>query len=243
MQDSGGKDRLFTTTQWSLVLTAADTADPLSREALATLCRAYWYPVYALIRHLGNDRDASQDLAQGFFVHVLEKGTLKIADPNRGRFRSFLKAVLRSYLDHERHRATAQKRGGGRPVLSLDLDTAEDRYSSEPFHRETPEDAFEKRWAQTVLTRALDRLGEEMQDDTGRDRFRILKPYLTGDDRGRSYARIADDLDMTEGAVKAAVLRMRKRYGQLLKEEVAHTVAAPEDVDAEIRYLFSVAVS
>jgi len=234
---SGG---LFSTTKWSLVLAAGDTVAPSSREALAALCRLYWYPVYALIRHLGNDRDSSKDLAQGFFAYLLENQTLKIADPERGSFRSFLKAVLYNYLRHERRREQAQKRGGGRPRLDLDFEGAEARYRSELSHDETPDKLFEKRWAQTLLTRAFERLGNETADESDHQRFRVLAPFLTEGSQGRSYADVAVELAMTEGAVKATVHRMRKRYGQLLRAEVAQTLADPDQVEKEIRYLFSI---
>jgi len=141
-EKSGGG--LFATTQWSLVLAAGDSRSPDSHEALAALCESYWYPVYAWIRHLGNDADSARDLAQGFFAFLLEKNVLKVARPDRGRFRGFLKTSLRHFLSHEREREQARKRGGGQPALSLDFDTAESRYSLEPSHEQTPEVLFEK---------------------------------------------------------------------------------------------------
>jgi len=239
---SGEKHGLFSTTQWSVVLAAGDSCDPASREALATLCGTYWYPVYALVRHLGSDVEAARDLTQAFFAHLLEKQTVKAATPDRGRFRSFLRTALRNYLDHERVRAQAQKRGGGQPVLTLDFDTAESRYRSEPAQRETPETIFEKRWARILLTRVLDRLREEM-GEVNRERFQRLAPFLTEPSHGVGYKQIADELEMTETAVKGAVHRMRKRYGALLRDEVARTVNDPDEVEKEIRHLFSVVVA
>jgi RNA polymerase sigma-70 factor (ECF subfamily) len=230
---------LFSTTRWSVVLAAGDTGNPDAREALATWCEAYWFPVYALARQLGNEADTAQDLTQGFFVHLLENSSLKAADPDRGRFRAFLRASFKHYVSNERERAHARKRGGGRLPITLDFDTAEQRFSLEPAHEQTPEKVFEKRWARTLLTRALEGLRREMESSNDADRLRCLEPHLTGSTTGRAYADVAADLGMTADAVKAAVRRLRKRFGDLLRTEVAQTVNEPDDVEEEIRYLFS----
>jgi RNA polymerase sigma-70 factor (ECF subfamily) len=222
-----------------MVLAAGDSQDPDSRNALAALCRTYWYPIYAQVRHLGHDADTARDLTQGFFAFVLEKRTLKVAHPDRGRFRAFLKTSLRHFISHERERAQALKRGGGERLLELDFDSAESQYRVEPAHEQTPEKLFEKRWARTLMQRALDHLREEMAESSAADRFRRLEPFLVERPPHGSYREVAADLDMTEDAVKTAVRRLRQRFGKLLRIEVARTVEDPGDVDEEIRYLFS----
>ena len=233
---SQGRNRVFETTQWSLVLAAGDAGNPKGEQALAELCRVYWYPVYGYIRRCGNDVDSAQDLTQGFFTHILEKGSLRVARPERGRFRSFLLTSAKNYLNNERDRELAQKRGGGQPLLSLDFDTAEKRYSLEPRHEETPEKIFERRWALELLDRTLDRLREEMSRSGDPRRFDHFRPFLVGE--GDAYREVADALDMSVEAVKVAVHRMRKKFGDLLREEVGRTVDGPEQVDEEIRHLF-----
>jgi RNA polymerase sigma-70 factor (ECF subfamily) len=205
---------------------------------LASLCRTYWYPVYAQIRQLGEPADRAQDLPQGFFAHLLEDRTLSVATPDKGRFRFFLKGVLRHYPSHEWRHARAQKRGGGKAPLALDYLRAESDYKLEPADNQTPETAFEQRWARTLLALVLDQLREQMMGATGEARFRRLEPFLTGKPRGRLLKQVASELGMSESAVKVALHRMRRRYGELLRKEVARTVSDAEDVDREILYLF-----
>ena len=231
---------LFSTTQWSLVLEAGNSQSPDSREALATLCGSYWYPIYAHVRYLGKSPDEAQDLTQGFFTHMLETRSLRVATPDRGRFRSFLRTALRRYLSHERRRERTQKRGGGLPEIALDYVQAETRYKLEPTDEETPEKIFEERWARTLLARVLERLREGIQGVTARDRFRRLEPFLTGHSSGTRYKQVADELEMSESAVKVTLHRMRHRFGELLRDEVGRTVDDPGAVEAEIRYLFQV---
>jgi len=219
---------------------AGDHESPAAQEALQALCQTYWYPVYALIRHLGHDVESARDSAQGFFTFLLEKQVLKVARPDRGRFRAFLKTSLRHYLGHERQRARAQKRGGGQTPLSLDFDEAESRFRLEPSHEQTPEVLFEKRWARTLMTCALERLRQEPANAGDKERIRRLEPFLTGPVVDGAYEEVADALGMTVPAVRTAVRRMRKRYGDYLRAEVARTVSAPGEVDEELRYLFSV---
>jgi len=234
-------ERIFTTTQWSLVLTAADSLDPGSRRALTALCEAYWYPVYALVRQSRRDPEAARDLTQGFFVELLDKDLLKVADPDRGRFRSFLRTAVRHYLSHDRRDAAALKRGGGRPVISLDFQEAESRWQREPVEVSTPETLFEKRWAHTVLTRTLTRLGNEMAGTPeSATRFRHLRPFLTDQQPGQRYSDVASELGMSVGAVKKAVQRLRLRFGDLLRAEVSQTVHEPREIEGEIRHMFEV---
>jgi len=230
----------FNTTNWSLVVAAAETGNPVRPEALASLCQAYWNPVYAYLRRRGHDADHAQDLTQGFFSEILERKFFKDARRERGRFRSFLLSALRYYLAHERDRAAAQKRGAGKPLMQLDLSTAESRYQSEPVDLETPEVIFERRWAHDVLDKTMARLREEASGSDDRGRSLRLMSFLTPAPTGASYRQVADELEMSEGAVKVAVHRMRSRFGDLLREEVSRTVRDTRTVDQEIRHLFSI---
>jgi RNA polymerase sigma-70 factor (ECF subfamily) len=240
VQDWAKRDGRFSTPQWSLVLAAGDSQSPDSREALATLCQIYWYPIYALVRHLGEDPDSAQDLTQGFFADLLERRFFKVAKPERGRFRSFLKTAVHHYLSHERDRARARKRGGGTRPLGLDFDDAESRYKLEAADDQSPDKLFEKRWARALLTRAIRRLREETRPSEDGDRLRRLVPFLTGETPHPTYAQVAAELGSSESAVKAAVHRMRRRFGKLLREEVAQTVGNPIEIDEELRHLFAV---
>jgi RNA polymerase sigma-70 factor (ECF subfamily) len=229
----------FATTQWSLVLAAQDKTSPEAREALAALCRSYWYPLYAFIRRQGFDSDQAQDLIQEFFTRLLEKDFLGTVNPEKGKFRSFLLKACTHFLANERDRARAQKRGGDREIVSLSIDHAEHRYGREPAHTLTPERLFERNWALTLLEQVLARLKSEMiRDDKGR-LFESLKIFLTGEGRGAPYRQLAADLGLTEGAVKVAVYRLRQRYRELLLEEIGRTVEDPADIDAEIDRLFA----
>ena len=229
----------YSTTRWSLVLAAADSKSPRYREALSTLCHLYWPPVYAYVRHKGYDPEAAQDLTQGFFLTLLEKKYLRAVAPARGRFRSFLMTSVGHYLSDERDRVRARKRGGGVQHLTLDFHEAEKQYLLEPSHDETPERVFERRWAVSLLRQTLGRLRDEMDDPESRERFHRLSPFLTGGADVR-YRQVAGDLGMTEGSVKVAVHRMRRRFGELLHAEVAQTVHDPNAVEEEVRYLLSV---
>ncbi len=229
--------RRFATTQWSLVLAARDGTDSEARLALEALCEAYWYPLYAHVRRRGHSADEAPDLTQAFFADLLGRDFLGRVDQSRGRFRSFLLASLEHFLSRERDKAYTLKKGGGRVALSLDTREAEDRYQHEPEDQLTPDRAFERRWGLTVLERTMERLRAEASGQSERfDRFRL---FLTGSG-GAHYREVASDLGMTETAVKAAVHRLRQRYGQLLRQEIADTVADPAEVDDEVRYLLGV---
>lgn len=227
----------FATTRWSLVLAAADADAPDSRRALAELCAAYWYPLYAFLRRQGCGADEARDHTQEFFARLLEKDYLRVVDRARGRFRSFLLAACQHFLANERDKARAQKRGGGRLHVPIDFGDAEKRYGHEPAHFLTPERLFQRRWALTLLDKVLHRLRLEMAE-SGRDAvFSQLKDTLTGS--SIPYAHLAEQLGMTEGAVKVAAHRLRKRYRELLRQEIERTVDCETEVEDEIRSLFA----
>jgi RNA polymerase sigma factor (sigma-70 family) len=229
----------FPTTHWSRVVAAGDPNTPLAREALAALCNAYWYPLYAYVRRRGHGAEQAQDLTQDFFAYVLERELLAKADRDRGRFRSFLRAVFARHLADQHDRATARKRGGGRSPLSIDARDAEGRYAREPAHELTPERIFDRSWALTLLGRVFDQLRREY-DDAGRGAtFEELQTVLTRGPESGSYATIAERLGIGEGAVRVAVHRLRRRYGALLRQEIAATVNDPAEIDDEIRSLFA----
>lgn len=230
----------FETTSWQLVLAARDGPTSESRQALARLCEAYWYPLYAFVRQQGFDAEEARDLTQGYFTSLLDKSYLQDVEPTSGRFRSFLLASLKHFLSKEREKASAVKRGGRVRVISLDVDGAEDRYAVEPVDRLDPEAVFERRWALTVLERAMRRLEKEFVECGKQQRFERLHGYLTSAEPRAPYRQVAAELEMSEGAVREAVRRMRQRFGHLLREEIAETVADPADLDVEVRHLLSV---
>ena len=230
----------FPTTQWSRVIRAGDPADHDGRVALEGLCEDYWYPIYAFVRRRGLDRDEASDLVQGLFADLIERGDFARADPARGRFRSFLRASCEHYLAHHREHGRALKRGGGKILVSLDAQDAEGRYVNEPSHDLTPERLFERRWATVLLSRVLAMLEAEAVRAGKESLFAQIRPALEGDSPANSYETIGEMLRMSAGAVKVAAHRFRGRYRQLLRAEVARTVADPADVDAEIADLLRV---
>jgi RNA polymerase sigma-70 factor (ECF subfamily) len=224
----------FATTRWTLVC-AAGKEDSAAKKALATLCESYWYPLYAFLRRRGCSREEAEDVTQAFFANLLERGWVRTADRDRGRFRTFLLTALNRFLSKERDKAAAAKRGGGRTRLSLDFEAGESRYRREPTDEQTPDSLFERRWAMTVLDQALVRLEAEHATDPGKAaKFAALKPLLTAAEGASPYALVAGQLDMTEAAVKVAVHRLRKRYKEVLREEVAQTVCDPAAVEQEL---------
>jgi RNA polymerase sigma-70 factor (ECF subfamily) len=229
----------FPTTHWSRIIAAGDRDGPEAREALAALCHAYWYPLYAYIRRRGHSPEQAEDLTQDFFARVLEKGVLAEADPGRGRFRAFLRTVCAHYLANRHDRENARKRGGGRALLSIDAADAESRYVREPAHELTPERIFDRTWALTLLGRVFDQLRREYEDGGRSAAFEELRVVLTGDPDAAPYATIARRLGTTEGAVRVAVHRLRRRYGLLLRQEIAATIDDPAQVDDEIHALFA----
>ena len=222
-----------------MLAAGADLTSDGAREALTTLCETYWYPLYAFLRSRGHHAEEAEDLTQAFFTRVLEKHALQHADPARGRFRSFLLKSLTHFAANEHDREVALKRGGGSPILALELQTAEGRFQLEPSTNETPERIFDRHWALTLLNRVIDTLTTEMRSRDKHDLFDGLKSYLTGDAPQPSYAETAARLGMSEAAVKVAVHRLRKRFRELLRDEIAHTVSSDEEIEDELSYLRS----
>jgi RNA polymerase sigma-70 factor (ECF subfamily) len=220
-----------------VVLAAARTDSPHAAEALERLCKTYWYPLYAYIRRKGYEAGEAQDLTQEFFLRLLQQESLSRADRTKGKFRSFLLGALEHFLANEWRRAHRQKRGGGHELLSLDDDLAETHYRLEPFHELTPERIYNQSWVLTLLKQAMAALQAECAA-AGKDRlFEELKSRLSGDSSETSYAEVAARLGIGEGSVRMAALRLRKRYAELLRREIAQTVATPEEIDQEIRFL------
>ena len=230
----------FHTTHWTMVLAAREKDGTAAREALAGLCSAYWYPLYAFIRRQGSSPHEAEDLTQEFFFRFLERHSLASVQPAAGKFRSFLLVCLKNFLANERERAHAQRRGGGRPLLALDSADAETRYSLEPTDNRTPEAVFERRWAFAVLERTMTELRREYAGDEKRALFEELQGFLPGGQGSVSRAELAAKRGASVGAIDVAIHRMRKRYGALLRKQIAQTVSSEDEVEEEIRYLMSV---
>lgn len=229
----------FTTTHWSVVLQAGESDSPQAAAALEQLCRIYWYPLYAYVRREGHSPADAQDLTQEFFARLLARHSLAQVGPQKGKFRSFLLAALRHCLSDQRDRDRAVKRGGGAEVLSLDAQEAEERYCLEPVERLDAEKIYERRWAMTLLEQALKRLREESVAAGKAELFERLRSFVAGDS-DVTCGKAASELGLSENAVRSAVHRLRQRYRALVREEIAHTVANPTEIDAEIRYLIRV---
>jgi len=225
----------FPTTRWTLVVAAGDSDRTDARSALVSLCENYWYPLYAYLRRCGHPRDRAQDLTQEFFIRVLEGRYLDRADPEKGRFRSLLLTSLKFFVADEADRDRAHKRGGG-AVVPLEFSSAEERYQREPAHHDTPERMFDRRWALSVLDRVVDRLRNEFVQHGRSEHFDRLKVFLLGQSDA-PYAALAREMKTSEGAVKVAVHRLRKRYRELFRQEIADTVADPAEVESELRFL------
>jgi RNA polymerase sigma factor (sigma-70 family) len=230
----------FATTNWSMVLAAGEAESSRSRLALAALCETYWYPVYAFLRRQGCTVEEARDLAQGYFLQLLEKGFLKEVRPDAGRFRSFLLVSVKHFLSNALNRERALKRGGGLSQLRLEFDAAEGRYATDPADSAlTPDRLFERQWAMTVLEGAMKSLREDCVRSGDAMRFDLLRLYLTGEEPAVPYRQVAAELGMSETAVKVAVHRMRVRFGQVLREVIAQTVVSPEEIDDEIRFMLT----
>jgi RNA polymerase sigma-70 factor (ECF subfamily) len=232
-------DSQFHTTQWSLVVAAAGGEGEVTRAAVSELCGAYWYPIYAFIRRRGNSAEDARDLTQAFFATLLEKGYLADADPDRGRFRAFLLTAVSRFVGKEHDKAAAQKRGGDVSLVSIDVNEGESRYQREPSHTWTPERIFARRWALTLLDRTLTGLRSEHETAGKLPLFESLKVFLTGESGTPTLRQAALDLGLTEGAVKVAVHRLRQKYREALRAEIAQTVAVPEDIDDELQTLLA----
>lgn len=230
----------FQTTHWSLVLAAGEPGHPAAQRAVAELCRNYWYPLYAFVRRKGRPAEEARDLTQDFFSVVLEKNYFGDADRERGRFRTFLLAAAENFLRNDWAKRQTLKRGGGIGFISFEADTAETRYLREPVDGETPEKLFDRRWAVSLLETVMERLRSEFAKAGKQDHFESLHVFLSGEKHAASYVEVATKLNLSEGAVRVAVHRMRARYGELLRKEIATTLADPRDVDDELRHLFAV---
>ena len=228
----------FPTTRWTLVVAAGDPDRKGARLALVSLCENYWYPLYAWLRRRGHSADEAQDLTQEFFVRVLEGRYLDRADPDKGRFRSFILTSLKFFVADEEDRQRARQRGGG-AIVPLEFSSGEERYQREPSHDETPERIFERRWALSVLDRVVEKLREEFVRHGRPEHFERLKVFLLGKSDA-PYTALALEMKTSEGALKVAIHRLRKRYRDLFRQEIADTVADPAEVESELRFLAAV---
>lgn len=229
----------FGATRWSLVLAAGQSHSPETADALEKLCRAYWYPLYAFVRRHGYREHEAQDLTQDFFTRLLEKCALRAADQTKGKFHSFLLAAMKNFLANEWDRSQALKRGGGQAIISIDQQTAEERYQLEPMDESTPERLYERRWADAVIGQVLARLRGEFDSAGKTGRYDALKSHLTGERGAVSYAEVALRLGVSEQGVKSAVHRMRQRFGELMREEIGQTVADSRGIESEMRHLLA----
>lgn len=231
---------VFATTLWSVVLTARDVDSSDSREALEKLCRRYWYPLYAYLRRNGHSPHDAQDLTQEFLARLIANQDLQGVEPRRGKFRSFLLGTLKHFLSDERKKARAQKRGGSQIIVSLDEESAESRYRLEPVDAATPETYFERQWGLTILERVMDRLRARYEERGKAEIYAALQPCLGGSRQPVSYVQIGATLGVREGNVKVMVHRLRQEFGEILRAEIAHTVADESEIDEEIRQLIRV---
>jgi len=229
----------FETTHWSVVLAAGDQGSQEAAEALDKLCTNYWYPLYAHVRRRNHDAESARDLVQGFFAQFLANGSIAAADSNRGRFRTFLLAALDNFLHHAHRDANALKRGGGRQIVSWDAQDAEQRYAREPPDARSPATEFDRRWALATLETVRSKLRQELALSSKDELFDRLRPHLFDDPGAAPYAQVAAQLKMTPVAVKVTVHRLRRRYGELLREQIAHTLSDPAEADQEIRHLIA----
>ena len=235
----------FHTTSWDLVLNSGDVDAPEHSQALAELCSLYWYPLYTFARYKGFSDDDAKDLTQSFFLHLLEKAGLKQAHPHRGRFRSFLLACFQNHISALRRHASAEKRGGGHAVISLDAQESKKCHRLEPVDDLTAETVFDARWATILLDRVMVRISEEYRRQSKETAFEMLHMYLDlkGEETSASYQESAKQLGMSLAAVKTQICRMRRRFAAFLREEVANTVLDPADIDAEIHALYDALVA
>jgi RNA polymerase sigma factor (sigma-70 family) len=229
---------IFASTHWIVVLAAGRQHSPQAARALEDLCHTYWYPLYAYVRRRGHTKEDAEDLTQAFFVRLLEKNSFASLDSERGKFRAFLLASLKHFLANERDKAQAQKRGGGAANLSLDWQTADTKFQVADTQEPSPDKAFDREWALALLAKVIGRLQGECAADGKANLFEHLKRFLTAGQTESAQREVARSLGMEEGAVRVAVHRLRKHYRQLLRDEIANTLADPALVDEEIRALF-----
>jgi len=229
----------FATTRWTMVLAAGRRSSPEAARALEDLCRAYWYPLYAYVRRRGQAKADAEDLTQAFFARLLEKDFLRAAVREKGRFRTFMLVAFQRFCANEWDRARAQKRGGGQTILSLNLDTAERRYHAEPADELSADRIFERRWALTLIEQTVARLRGEYEAAGKRREFDQLKTFLTADGDAIPYAELSATLGQTEGALRVAVHRLRKRFREVFRQEIAQTVASPDEIEGELRHLLA----
>ena len=230
----------FATTQWQVVQGVADSDSGVRRSALATLCEKYWYPLYAYVRRLGQDSNQAADLTQAFFADLFERGDLERIDSDLGKFRSFLLASIRNFIRNEWKKQKTEKRGGGQPLLSIDYVSADERFSNEPEDGNTAEVLYEREWALTLIDRVHNQLEKEFAGRGKKHQFDVLRNHLAGKSEESTLADSAAKLGITEVAAKVSVHRMRSKFGELLRLEIANTVQSDDEVDAEIQHLFSV---
>ncbi len=229
---------IFATTHWTVVLAAGRRSTPQADHALEELCRTYWYPLYAYVRRHGHSREDAEDLAQGFFASLLKRNYLESVSSEKGRFRAFLLAALKHFLANEYDRAGRQKRGGGVAPLSLDWQDADTRYQVDPADQLSPDKLYDRAWAMTLLEQVIARLRAECAAEGRAGGFEQLKPFLMVGKSDISYAEAAARLGVNEGAARVAVHRLRKRYRELLRAEIAQTLSDPADLEEELRALF-----
>jgi RNA polymerase sigma-70 factor (ECF subfamily) len=229
----------FTETRWSKVMLAGQGDSELSREALEILCTRYWFPIYSFIRRRGSGSHDAEDLTQQFFAHMLEKNALANADRNKGRFRNFLVGALVHFLSNKVRKEKAQKRGGGQSPITVDLSTGEERYLQEPDPSLTPEECYDRMWATTLLETAYQRLESDFAKAGHRSRFDYLKAFLGKNQTKKDYVDAATKLNMTTKSVQSAVFRLRQRYRQLVRMEVAETVVMSDEIENELGQLFN----
>ena len=237
---AAGSAGQFATTHWSVVLAVGHDSSPSAQEALEQLCRVYWYPLYAFLRWQGHGVEEAQDLVQGFFLHLLRGDILRVAEPGRGRFRSFLLGTLKHFVSDEKGKATALKRGGDQQFISWDLAHAERLFQQEPVDESSPDRLFERHWALTLLERALEQLRAECLASGRRELFEQLQDFVTGESGPTSYAEAAARLGMSLSAVKSAIFRLRRRYHELVRKEVERTVSGPDEIEEELRHLLEI---
>ncbi|MCX6927403.1 MAG: ECF-type sigma factor [Verrucomicrobia bacterium] len=239
-QEQSEAGSTFSTTHWSVVLVAGRENSPESAQALERLCSGYWYPLYAYVRRQGHTPHDAQDLVQDFFAYFLKHNYFRLADRARGRFRTFLLTSLQHFLVNEWRKTNRQRRGGSRRILSLDEEMAESRFAAEPAIEQPPDTLYDRGWAAVLLERALAALRAEFEHSGRQGLYERLKVFVWGEKSALSYGAMAAQLGMTEGSVKVAVHRLRQRYGEILRAEVALTVTTTAEVNEELRYLVSV---